>query len=103
MYGLPKIHKAGCPVRPILSMCGSPQYKVSRWICRLLQPVLDMYSTYVVKDSFQFADFLHDHEFPETFFMCSFDVVSLFTNVPLDFTIDICWLEIVNRCVDLMQ
>ena len=90
MYGLPKIHKAGCPVRPILSMCGSPQYKVSRWICRLLQPVLDMYSTYVVKDSFEFADFLHDHEFPETFFMCSFDVVSLFTNVPLDFTIDIC-------------
>ena len=29
MDGLPKIHKAGCPLRPILSMPGSPQYSVS--------------------------------------------------------------------------
>ena len=25
MYGLPKIHKPGVPLRPILSMCGSAQ------------------------------------------------------------------------------
>ena len=29
-YGLPKIHKNNVPVRPILSMCRSPQYSISR-------------------------------------------------------------------------
>jgi len=36
LYGLPKIHKPDCPLRPILSMSGSPQYKVSVWLCTLL-------------------------------------------------------------------
>ena len=40
MYGLPKIHKSSCPLRPILSMSGSPQYAVPRWLCSILQPVL---------------------------------------------------------------
>ena len=48
-----------------------------------------MYSTYAVKDSLELAIFLHGHQFPESFFMCSLDA-SLFTNVPLDFTIDTC-------------
>ena len=36
MYGLPKIHKNGCPLRPILSMTGSPQFAVFQWLCRIL-------------------------------------------------------------------
>ena len=39
MYGLPKVHKAGVPLRPILSMIGSPQYDTSKWLCKLLEPV----------------------------------------------------------------
>ena len=49
-----------------------------------------MYNRHVVKDSYEFVDIMIEHLFPSSFFMCSFDVVSLFTNVPLDETVDIC-------------
>ena len=90
MYGLPKIHKSSCPLRPILSMSGSPQYAVSRWLCSILQPVLSLYSTYCVCDTFEFVSQLRDLSVPSNGSICSFDVVSLFTNVPLLETIDIC-------------
>ena len=90
MYGLPKIHKKLVPLRPIVSMSGSCQYAVSRWLSDLLSPVLDLYSTYCVKDTFEFCNMLRESDVPNGGVMCSFDVVSLFTNVPLVETIGIC-------------
>ena len=52
LYGLPKIHKPGVPLRPILSMCGSPQNTISKWLCDLLSPVVRHYGKRCVKDSF---------------------------------------------------
>ena len=31
LYGLPKIHKEGAPLRPIVSFVNSPTYNVSRY------------------------------------------------------------------------
>ena len=90
MYGLPKVHKVGAPLRPILSMSGSPQYDTSKWLCKLLQPVRKKYSKWCIKDSFQFIDLLKKKKIGSNGFMCSFDVVSLFTKVPLEETIKIC-------------
>ena len=90
LYGLPKIHKNGCPLRPILSMTGSPQFAVSKWLCQLLEPVVKKYNIRCVRDSFEFVDMLKENPIPSSAYMCSFDIVSLFTNVPLDETIDIC-------------
>ena len=83
IYGLLKIHKAGCPLRPILSMSGSLQYSASRWLCSLLKPVVSLYGTRCVRDSFHLLDELKDAFVPPNGFLCSFDVVSLLTNVPL--------------------
>ena len=62
--------------------------------------MLDKYASHVVKDSFEFADLIRDHptnEQTETF-MCSFDVASLFTNVPIDETIEFyIWLNALYR------
>ena len=71
-------------------MIGSPQYDVSKWLCKVLDPVVKMYNGHCVKDSFAFIDLLKDKNVRSTGHMCSFDVVSLFTNVPLEETIDIC-------------
>ena len=89
-YGLPKIHKPTIPLRPIVSMSGSAQYKISRWLAELLEPVRKVYSTKCIKDSFAFVDLLRNAEVPNGGIMCSYDAVSLFTNVPLEDTIDIC-------------
>ena len=91
MYGLPKTHKASIPLRPILSMIGSSQHELAKWLCTILQPVLDRYSAHCIKDSFTFAKTIQDltTDSDQTF-LCSFDISSLFTNIPLKETIQIC-------------
>ena len=102
MYGLPKVHKGEpVPLRPILSLAGSAQHELARWLAELLEPVLERFSFHCVKDSFSFCDVLRQHGEPgKSAFMCSFDVKSLFTNIPLDETITVC-LDTLYRCDDI--
>ena len=44
MYGLPKIHKTGIPLRPILSICHSAKHSLAKWLVDVFDPVLDFYS-----------------------------------------------------------
>ena len=90
MYCLPKLRKHGVPLRPILSMRGSAQYDLSKWLCEQLKPVEKYYGGRCVKDSFKFSEAVRSARLPTDGYMCSFDVVSLFTNVPLEEVIDIC-------------
>ena len=94
MYGLPKVHKEGVPLRPILSMINSPHHEMAKWLGEVLQPVVKLYAQHTVSDAFQFCSdletFAEERADMESTFMCSFDIVGLFTNVPLDETIDIC-------------
>ena len=55
MYGLPKIHKKGIPLLPILYMIGFAQYKLAKFLTNLLQPVLQPFSSKFTYDSFSFA------------------------------------------------
>ena len=52
--------------------------------------MLNLYSTYCIRDTFEFVSKLKDLSVSSNGYMRSFDVVSLFTNVPLLETIDIC-------------
>ena len=90
MYGLPKTHKTNVPLRPILSMTGSSHHKLSKWLASLLELVLKHFSTHCIHDSFTFADAIQNSKDANNLFMCSFDISSLFTNVPLEETINIC-------------
>ena len=94
MYGVPKVHKTGTPLRPILSMINAPQHEMARWLAEKLQPVINKFAEHTVADTFEFC--AHIEEFSQrracgsTTFMCSFDITSLFTNIPLIETIQIC-------------
>ena len=86
LYGLPKVHKDGVPLRPIVSCIDSYTYNLAKYLVRILQPICD--SEFSLKDSFTFgSEMRHITQAP---FMVSFDVVSLFTNIPIDETIDLC-------------
>ena len=90
MYGLPKIHNSGIPLRPILSMCHSAQHSLAKWLVEVLNPVLEFYSGCCVKYSFTFSSTIRRLLVcMESQFLVSFDV-SLFTSIPLDETISIC-------------
>ena len=90
MYSLPKTHKEGTPLRSTLSMTGLSHHELGKWLAGLLQPVLERFSSHCISDSFTFAKTMQNLDFDPNVFMCSFDVSSLFTNVPLDETIKIC-------------
>ena len=74
-------------------MTNAPQHGMAKWLTKVLQPVVQKYSGHTVKDSFEFCEnievFRHGGD-PSQFIMASFDVVSLFTNIPLNETINIC-------------
>ena len=52
LRGAPKIHKDGCPLRPVLNMRNSSTYKISRWLNEILRPVEEKTCCYQIKDSF---------------------------------------------------
>ena len=90
LYGLCKVHKAiteVCPpFRPILSAIGTPSYKLAKFLIRKLSSVT--FNEFTIKDSFAFAEeFAHQDS---KLFMGSLDVHTLFTNIPLEETINVC-------------
>ena len=92
MYGLPKIHKEGAPLRPILAMINSAHHELAKQLSVVLSPVLEKFSIHALKDSFTFTNQLKQLDLSghHNLTMYSFDVTSLFTNVPLEETIEIC-------------
>ena len=72
-------------------MTGSAQQQLAKWLTSLLDPVLQLFYTNCISDSFTFVQNLRNFQFPTSSpFLCSFDISSLFTNVPLQETIEIC-------------
>ena len=72
---------------PIISNIGTATYEVAKYLARLLSPLAKF--EFTVQSTKQFVDNLHTETLPVNYSMISFDVTSLFTNVPLDRTFDI--------------
>ena len=90
MYGLCKVHKEKVdlspPFRPILSAIGTSTYKIAKYLVPILKD--HTVNDYTVSDSFSFVDGVIKQN--ADLHMATFDVKSLFTNIPLNETIDIC-------------
>ena len=99
MYGMCKVHKVVDdvdkvpPFRPILSAIGTCTYNLAKFFVPILKEFT--INKYTVKDSFSFSSEIRDQD--HTLHMASFDVQSLFTNIPLDETIDICVEKVFNK------
>ena len=87
LYGLLKVHMSGCPFHPIVSSVETYNDNVPSYLIRILQLIST--NQFTVKDSFSFAEWAKSYNHNNES-MCSFDVSSLFTNIPLNETIQIC-------------
>ena len=87
IYGLPKVHKENVPLRPIISNCGSPAYDLSKWAAKQLSPLLGAFSDSHLRHNQDLLSFLKN-VVPGNDKFISFDVSSLFTNVPLEPTLE---------------
>jgi len=57
LCGLPKVHKEGVPLRPIVNNIGAPSYQLSKYLAGLLTQLTGN-SVHHVKNSFQFLKIL---------------------------------------------
>ena len=96
LYGLPKIHKVGNPMRPIFSAINTPSYN----ICKFFVPILKKLTTneFTTDNSYNFVEKISNFKNTKNLYMVSYDVESLFTNIPLEETINICILELFKNC-----
>ncbi|XP_039428895.2 uncharacterized protein LOC120412472 [Culex pipiens pallens] len=80
IYGQPKAHKQGLPLRPVVPNITAPSYNLSKYIGQMIRKSIN--SQYNVKDSFEFCEFINTVTLPPGHVLISLDVVSLFTCVP---------------------
>ena len=73
-------------LRPIVSSIGTFNYDLARFLCDLLSPVVR--DDYSCKDTFSFVSRIKNENLSGKF-LVSYDVTSLFTNIPLQETIAI--------------
>ena len=81
LYGLPKTHKEKLSMRPILSATGTYNYALAKWLDEKLKPL--SVNRYTISDTFSFAEEIQNLVIDQNDILVTFDVTSLFTNVPL--------------------
>ena len=80
IYGLPKIHKDGIPLRPIVHCRGSACHPLSCYLVKIVNPLRGKSSSYV-RNSTHFVEKIRNAP------IHSNQIVSLFTKVPTDETL----------------
>ena len=82
MRGLPKLHKPGIPMRPITSGIGSAPHRLAKILAKPLTTTLGSISEAHLQNSGDLLERLKTLNFQNKK-LASFDVKSLFTNVPV--------------------
>ena len=92
MYGQPKTHKKDFSTkfqcRPIMAAYNLASYKIAKFIVPILSPFTT--NQYTILNSTEFSRKISSIPNADQLFMASFDIDSLFTNIPLHETIGIC-------------
>ena len=87
LYGLPKVHKPNCPIRPILSACSAHNFQLGKALIPLISHLAT--NEYTLNNSKEFATSIQCINNANSLYMCSFDIVSLYTNIPVQESIDL--------------
>ena len=87
-YGLPKIHKTGVPLRPIISSRGSATYETAKELAKILKPLVGR-SPHHVQNNKDFLDSIKNIKIKPDECIMSYDVRALFTSIPIEPAINI--------------
>ena len=81
-YGLPKVHKPGNPLRPIVSSTGTATYNTAKELARILKPLVGS-SIHHVQNTRDFVEQIKETRLKQGECIISYDVAALFTSVPI--------------------
>jgi hypothetical protein len=94
--------KEGVPLRPTVNCIGSPTCALAKYLVGLLIPLVRQ-SDHHIRNSEAFVQKLHDIRVNKADILVNFDVVSLFTKVPLDDTLQLLSGRFQRQTVDIIK
>jgi len=100
-YGLPKVHKPDRQFRIIISSIDSPLYSLATFLHKIINSNLLKADSHI-NNSFELYRNLSNKKIDNGYCLISFDVISLFTNVPIDLAIECLtkrWHSISSNCI----
>ncbi|KFD50083.1 hypothetical protein M514_09043 [Trichuris suis] len=101
LYDLPKLHKPGIPLRPIISAVSSVTSELSRYLKKIRKPVTDKEPSFV-KNSKTLVDELRSWPLAPDEILVSYDVKDLFPSIPISRTLKILYY-LLNKDEDLLN
>ena len=81
-YGLPKIHKEGVPLRPIVSSKGAVSYGTAKELAKMLKPLVGKLP-YHVHNTRDFVQQIRCIQLQQDECILPYDVKALFTSLPI--------------------
>ena len=87
MYGLIKANKINNPARPVVTMIVILEHKLAKFLDSVINPSIS--NKYMLSSTNHFIKKLEQVKVQSHQILVSFDVVSLFTNIPLEETTQI--------------
>ena len=89
-YDQAKIHKPGDPICPVVSYSDSPLYNLNKYIANILKAKDEIKDeSNNIKNSTTFSNYIRNVAIEDDEIIISFDVTSLYTNIPIIDTLNI--------------
>jgi hypothetical protein len=89
LRGQPKIHKNDIPIRPVVNYQNAPAYKISKYLNKKIQEYIIDEINYSVKNTHELISKIKDVKIGNEDIFLSFDVVSMYTKIPVKETLNI--------------
>ncbi|XP_036347364.1 uncharacterized protein LOC118756725, partial [Rhagoletis pomonella] len=97
MNALPKIHKLGTPMRPIINHRSAPSYKLSKHLKTILKDNLRLPNKYTISNTTELIEKIKDSAITMDTKLVSFDIKDLYPSIPITETIDIVFKILIEK------
>ena len=80
--GLPKVHKPGYPIRPIINWQGAPDYKLAKHLNKLIQTHIPLPNAFNIRSPTHLTEDILEIPYKQGLKLVSFDIVYIYPNIP---------------------
>ncbi|XP_055922780.1 uncharacterized protein LOC129953564, partial [Eupeodes corollae] len=87
--GLPKIHKQGTPIRPLINYTTAPGYKIAKTLQKIIKNNIKIINNHSIQNNKDLIEKLQNLNISPNYKLISLDVTNMYTNIPIDETIQI--------------
>lgn len=93
----PKTHKQDIPIRPIVNFRQAPTYNLCKYLHSKIKHNINLNNTVNVSNTYELIDKIKDINIPQNSLFLSFDVNDMYTNIPIDETIEILEQQLIDH------